>query len=243
MSIYVVGIGPGDKKMMTEEAVWAIGQCEVIAGYDTYIDLIKDMLGGKKVISTGMRKETDRVAAALKEARQGKNVAVISSGDAGIYGMAGLVYEMAENSPDIEIIIVAGVTAASSAAAVLGAPLMNDFAVISLSDQLTPWPLIEKRLAAAAQGDFAVAIYNPSSATRHDYLQKACAIMLNYKDAHTPCGLVRNIGREGCAYELCTLSEMAQKNVDMFTTVIIGNSATRIINNKLVTLRGYTYGQ
>ena len=186
-----------------------------------------------------MRKEVDRCKLAIEEALKGKTVAMISSGDAGLYGMAGIMYQIAANYPDLEVEVIPGISAAFSGAAVLGAPLIADTCLISLSDLLTPWEKIEKRLACAAQGDFCVALYNPSSFKRHDYLQKACDIMLKYQKATVPAGIVRNIGREGQSYEITTLQELRDKEVDMFTTVIIGNSQTEVINNKLVTPRGY----
>jgi len=172
---------------------------------------------------------------------QGNIVAMVSSGDAGIYGMAGIIFETAQNYPEIEIEVVPGITAASSGAAVIGAPLTHDFAVISLSDLLTPWEKIESRLAATAQADFVICLYNPSSKKRKDYLEKACDIILRYQSAELPAGIVRNIGRIGEEYRLMTLGELRNTRVDMFTTVFIGNSQTKIINNKMVTPRGYRY--
>ncbi|MDE5859636.1 MAG: precorrin-3B C(17)-methyltransferase, partial [Oscillospiraceae bacterium] len=183
--------------------------------------------------------ERDRVILAFDEAQNGKTVSLICSGDSGVYGMAGLVYELSEKYPQIEIEIVAGVTAALSGAAVLGSPLTNDFAVISLSDLLTPWKKIEKRLECAAMGDFAVVLYNPSSKKRSDHLSKACDIMLKYKDENTVCGYVKNIGRKGQESVLLTLSELKNASVDMFTTVFIGCLETKIIGGKMVTPRGY----
>ena len=164
---------------------------------------------------------------------------MICSGDAGIYGMASLMYEIGKNYPDIELEVIPGITAASSGAAVLGAPLNHDFCVISLSDLLTPWEKIEKRLIAAAEGDFAMAIYNPSSHKRKDYLQRACDILLAFLEEERACGYVENIGREGTKAVTCTLKELRDKEVNMFTTVFIGNAGSEIINNKLITKRGY----
>ena len=190
-------------------------------------------------MSTPMRQETERCRLAFEEAKKGKKVALICSGDAGIYGMASLMYEIGKNYPDIELEVIPGITAASSGAAVLGAPLNHDFCVISLSDLLTPWEKIEKRLIAAAEGDFAIAIYNPSSHKRKDNLQRACDILLAFLEEERACGYVENIGREGTKAVTCTLKELRDKEVNMFTTVFIGNAGSEIINNKLITKRGY----
>ncbi len=237
--IYVVGLGPGGVEQMTERAIRTLKSCDVIAGYNVYIELIRDAFPDKKFLSTGMRKEVDRCQMALDEALKGQRVAIVSSGDAGVYGMAGIMYEVAAAHPEVTIEVVPGITAACSGAAVLGAPLISDFCLISLSDLLTPIEKIKKRLACAAEGDFVICIYNPSSFKRHDYLQKACDIILQHQQGTIPAGIVRNIGREGEAYELTTLQELRDKEVDMFSTVIIGNSQTKVINGKLVTPRGY----
>lgn len=239
MKIYVVGLGPGKEAMMTQQALAAIEECDVIAGYTVYVDLIADKLGDKKVITTPMKKEVDRCQMALDEAKKGQTVALVCSGDAGVYGMAGLMYEVAQNDPQVEIHIVAGITAACSGAALLGAPLIHDFTVISLSDLLTPMELIEKRLRAAAMGDFSICLYNPSSKKRADYLQRACDILMEEKSPQTVCGIVRNIGREGESHKIISLQELRDTSVDMFTTVFIGNSQTKNINGKMVTPRGY----
>lgn len=237
--VYVVGLGPGGIEQMTTRAREVLAKCDVIAGYHVYIDLIKADYADKEFLTTGMRKEVDRCRLAIEEALKGKTVAMISSGDAGVYGMAGIMYQVAAEHKDLEIEVVPGITAACSGAAVLGAPLIADTCLISLSDLLTPWEKIEKRLDCASQADFCIALYNPSSFKRHDYLQKACDIMLKNQPASIPAGIVRNIGREGEAYELTTLGELRNKEVDMFSTVIIGNSQTQVINNKMVTPRGY----
>ncbi len=239
MKVFVVGLGPGGIEQMTERAIQVLKSCDVIAGYNVYIELIKDAFPGKEFLSNGMRKEVDRCQLALQEALKGKRVAMVSSGDAGVYGMAGIMYEVAAAHPQVQIEVVPGITAACSGAAVLGAPLISDFCLISLSDLLTPIEKIKKRLACAAQADFVICIYNPSSFKRHDYLQKACDIILQYQRADIPAGIVRNIGREGEDYELTTLQALREKHVDMFSTVIIGNSQTKVINGKLVTPRGY----
>ena len=175
----------------------------------------------------------------FEQASKGKQVALVCSGDAGIYGLASLMYEVGKQYPETKLQVIPGVTAANSGAAVLGAPLNHDFCVISLSDLLTPWEKIEKRLMAAASGDFAIAIYNPSSHKRKDYLMKACDILLRTIEEDRPCGYVENIGREGTKAVTCTLKELREADVNMFTTVYVGNSGTEIIDGKLVTKRGY----
>ena len=239
MKLYVIGIGPGGEDQMTLRAVRALEQCDCVAGYGLYLDLIDSLLQGKKRIQTGMTREVDRCTAARDMALSGHQVAVISSGDAGIYGMAGLMFELCQPYPEVEIEVIPGITAACSGGAVLGAPLTNDFAVVSLSNLLTPWETIEKRLYAAAQGDFCLCLYNPSSKRRADHLMRACDILLTERAADTPCGLVRNIGREGESFELMTLQELRDTAVDMLTTVFVGNSATKVVNGRLVTPRGY----
>ena len=238
-TIYVIGMGPGSEDAMTLEAKKILKESDVIVGYTVYLDLLSDDLKDKELISTPMKKEEERCIIAFEEAKKGKNVSFISSGDAGIYGMASLMIEIGEDYPDINVKVIPGVTAASSGAAVLGAPINHDFCVISLSDLLTPFEKIEKRLRAAAMGDFAIVIYNPSSHKRKDYLKKACEILLEILPPETACGYVKNIGREGCSAHYCSLSKLKDEEVDMFTTVFIGNSESRMINKKLVTPRGY----
>lgn len=237
--LYVVGIGPGEHRQMTLEAKEALQECEVIAGYGVYVELIKPYFPDKTYIVTGMRQETERCRLALEAAAEGRRTAVICSGDAGVYGMAGLLFEMAACCPEVEIRVIAGVTAALSGAAVLGAPLGHDFAVISLSDLMTPWEKIEQRLKAAAMADFCICLYNPSSRKRQDYLKRACEIILQYQQPETVCGYVQNIGRDGECSEILTLSRLAEKKVDMFTTVFIGNSQTKRLGGQMVTPRGY----
>lgn len=237
--LYVVGIGPGGRSNMTLEAVEVLEQCAVIIGYTAYVDLVRPHFTGKQYIVTGMKLEMERCETALKTAAAGKTAALVCSGDAGIYGMAGILLEMSVSYPTVEIEIVAGVTAATSGAAVLGAPLGHDFAVISLSDLLTPWERIAKRLRCAAMSDFAICLYNPSSKKRINHLRLACTEILKYQSPETVCGYVRNIAREGEYSRILTLSELADTNVDMFTTVFIGNSMTRRINDQMVTPRGY----
>ena len=214
--LYVVGIGPGEYDMMTGRAIAALQSADVIVGYQVYTELVKEYFPGKEIMTTPMRQEVERCRMAVREAAQGRVVAMISSGDAGIYGMAGLMYEVLEEEgllEQIELEIVAGVTAANAGAAWLGAPLMHDFAVICL--------------------------YNPSSHKRKDYLQKACDILLEELPPQQICGYVENIDREGTCTKVCTLAELRNTTVNMFTTVYIGNSRTRQIGNKMVTPRGY----
>ena len=237
--LYVVGSGPGAYEKMTIEAAEALKKSDVIIGYTVYVDLVKDHFPGKEYLTTPMKKEVDRCVLAFEEARKGKTAAMICSGDAGVYGMSGLMYEVGVNYPEVELEIIPGVTAATGGAAVLGAPLIHDFCLISLSDLLTPWEKIEARLLATAQADFVVCLYNPSSKKRHDYLEKACNLMMKYKSPETVCGIVGNIGRDGEAMEVMTLEELKTTKVDMFTTVFVGNSQTKNINGKMVTPRGY----
>lgn len=237
--IYVVGIGPGAYDLMTGKAVAAMEASDVIIGYTVYVDLVKTHFAGKEFLTTPMKKEVERCMLAFEEARKGKTVSMICSGDAGVYGMSGLMYEIGVNYPDVELEIISGVTAATGGAAVLGAPLIHDFCLISLSDLLTPWEKIEARLLGASQADFVICLYNPSSKKRHDYLQKACDLMMQYKGPETVCGMVTNIGRDGEKGKVLTLKELRDTEADMFTTVFIGNSQTKNINGKMVTPRGY----
>ena len=238
--IFVVGIGPGSYENMTERAQNALSECDVIVGYTVYVDLVKEHYADKEFLTTPMRKEVERCKLAFEEASKGKNVAMICSGDAGIYGMTGVMQELAASYPGVEVENIPGVSAVISGAAILGAPLMHDFAVISLSDLLTPWEKIEKRLNNAAEADFVICLYNPSSHKRKDYLQKACEIVLKHASPETVCGIARNIGREGESIQVLTLGELLNTTVDMFSTVFIGNSQTKNINGKMVTPRGYT---
>ncbi len=237
--IYVVGIGPGEYEQMTMRAANALQSCDVIVGYTVYVDLVKEHFPGKEFLTTPMRKEIERCQLAFDEAEKGKNVAMICSGDAGVYGMAGLMLEIGEGYPQISVEVIPGVTAATGGAAVLGAPLIHDFALISLSDLMTPWEKIEKRLLCASEADFVICLYNPSSRKRHDYLQKACDLMMQHKSPETVCGTVQSIGRDGQTMQVMTLKELRDTQVDMFTTVFIGNSQTRNINGRMVTPRGY----
>lgn len=237
--IYVTGLGPGAADQMTIRAKKVLEKCPVIIGYTVYIDLIREEFPDKIFLSTPMRREADRCRMAFEEAQKGQDVAMVCSGDAGIYGMAGLICEIGKDYPDVRIEIVPGITAASGGAAVLGAPLMHDFAVISLSDLLTPWEKIEKRIRAAAEADFVICIYNPSSKKRADYLKRVCGMILEYRKPKTVCGIVRNIGRDGESYEILSLEKLRDTQVDMFTTVFIGNSNTMELNGRMVTPRGY----
>ena len=237
--IYIVGMGPGREEMMTGEAIYALEQADVIVGYTTYLKLLGQRFQGKELLDTPMRKEEERCRLCFQEAEKGKKVALVCSGDAGIYGLASLMYEIGREYPETELFVIAGITAASSGAAVLGAPLNHDFCVVSLSDLLTPWDAIEKRLHAAAEGDFVIVLYNPSSHKRKDYLMRACDILLCSMEGERVCGYVENIGRDGTKVETCTLKELRNREVNMFTTVFIGSSGTEIINGKLITKRGY----
>ncbi|MBR6967591.1 MAG: precorrin-3B C(17)-methyltransferase [Ruminococcus sp.] len=236
--LYVVGIGAGSLGGMTSDAAKALSAAELIVGYTKYIELIRESFAEKEFYTTGMKQERERVEYALKEGEK-RTVALICSGDPQLYGMAGLAFELSSAYPDTDIEVIPGVTAAFSGGAVLGSPLTNDLAVISLSDLLTPAERIRRRLHCAAEGDFVIVLYNPSSKNRSDYLARACDIILEHRPPHTVCGYVRNIGREGQESRVLTLGELRDTAVDMFTTVYIGNSETKLINGKMVTPRGY----
>lgn len=238
--IYAVGLGPGDLKNMTYFAKEALDEADVFCGYTTYIKLLEHLYPDKPVISTGMTKEVQRCHSALKAASEDETVAMVCSGDAGVYGMAGLLYEISQDYPPIEIEVVPGVSAVLSGAARLGAPLGHDFAVISLSDLLTPWPLIERRLSSASSADFVLCLYNPASKNRKDYLKRACEIIMRYKAPSTICGWARNIARDDESFATLTLDEIRNYEADMFTTIFIGNAMSKIIDGKFVTPRGYT---
>ena len=239
--IYVVGIGPGSKDMMTLEAIKAMENADVIVGYKTYINLITEFIQDKEVVSNGMRQEIDRCKRAVEIAKEGKTVAVISSGDSGIYGMAGLILELVtKQGVDIPVKVVPGVTASIGAAAVLGAPIMHDFCHISLSDLMTPWEVIEKRLRLAAEADFVICLYNPRSKGRSEHLANAFKIMGEFKDGSTPVGIVKDVGREDQEKFICTFDTMDFERVDMTTMVIIGNKSTYIHDDLMITPRGYT---
>ncbi|WP_294750497.1 precorrin-3B C(17)-methyltransferase [uncultured Ruminococcus sp.] len=239
MKLYVAGIGCGSRNGITIEAEKAILSSDIVVGYTVYIEQIKSFYPEKECISTGMKQERERVELALRNASDGKTVALVCSGDSQLYGMAGLAIELSVNYPEVDIEVIPGVTAAFSGGAVLGAPMTHDLALISLSDLLTPMEKIIKRLRCAAEGDFVIALYNPSSKKRADYLQRACDIILEYRSPETVCGIVGNIGREGQQSRVLMLNELRETQVDMFTTVFIGNSETKVINGKMVTPRGY----
>ena len=238
--LYVVGLGPGGREYMTGEAMAALERSEVICGYTVYVELVRPLFPDKETYTTPMTKELDRCRWALEQAQNGRTAAMVCSGDGGVYGMAAPILELLQDYPAVEVEVVSGVTAALSGAAVLGAPLGHDFCVISLSDLLTPWAQIEKRLACAARGDFALSIYNPVSRKRKDYLQKACDILMaNGKSPDTVCGWVRNIGREGQEYRVLSLAELREAELDMFCTVFVGSSTTKQLGDRMVTPRGY----
>ena len=240
MKVTVIGLGPGGGADLTGRARAALEECDLLVGYTAYIDLVKEDFLDKETLSTGMRREVDRCRAAVEAALTGKSVAVVCSGDSGVYGMAGLIYEVAQEYDPIDIEVVPGITAACGGAAVLGAPLTHDFAVVSLSDLLTPWEKIEARLTAAARADFVLCLYNPASKSRPDYLRRACDILLAAgKSPDTVCGTVRNIGRAGEEARILTLGRLRDTQVDMFTTVFVGNSQTKVLGGKMVTPRGY----
>lgn len=237
--LFVVGIGPGGGKGLTREAEAALDAAEVFCGYPVYIGLLRPMWPDTPALTTPMTRELERCHMALESAAKGRTTAMVCSGDAGVYGMAGPVLELSPRYPEVEVEVLPGVTAALGGAALLGAPLMNDFAVVSLSDLLTPWETIEKRLRGAALADFSVCLYNPVSRRRAGHLRRACEILLESKSPETVCGWVKKIGREGQEHRLCTLKELSGEPVDMFTTVFVGNSSTRAVGGRMVTPRGY----
>lgn len=238
-NVIVVGIGPGDYENMTVGADRALQNCDVIIGYSVYVDLVKARYPGKEFLTTPMTQEAKRCRMALDIARTGRNAAMVCSGDSGIYGMAALIYELRGESRVPEIRVIPGLTAASSGAALLGAPLTHDFAVISLSDRLTGWEKIERRLEAAAAADLSIVLYNPASRGRPDHLRRACDILLRHIPGDRPCGVARNIGRPGESRQILTLAQLRDAEADMFCTVFVGNAETRIICGNLVTPRGY----
>lgn len=237
--VIVVGIGPGNYENMTIRADAALQSCDAIVGYHLYVELIKERYPSKEYITTPMTKETDRCRMALEEALKGKTVAVVCSGDSGVYGMAALIYELRGESREPEVEIVPGLTAACSGAALLGAPLTHDFAVISLSDRLTSWEKIEKRLELAAKADLSIVLYNPASHERPDHLRHACEILLKELPKDRVCGICRNIGRKGEAMSIMTLEALQNADADMFCTVFIGNAQSYVIGEKMITPRGY----
>lgn len=235
--IYVVGLGPGNKQNMTFRAYDVLKNSDIIIGYKTYVDLIEDMFPDKKIIKSYMKKEVARCEETLKLALEGNVISLISSGDAGVYGMAGLMLEIANGQVEVEI--VPGITSANASASLGGAPIVHDSVNISLSNLLTDWELIKKRIDLASQGDFVITLYNPKSSGRPELINEARDIMLKYKRKDTPVLIARNVGREGENYDITTLSEMLDYEINMFSTVIIGNSNTKVVNNKMITPRGY----
>lgn len=240
--LVLVGIGPGSIDCMTREVYAALGSANIVVGYSVYIELVKPFFPQKEYLSTPMKKEEERCRLALLKANSGNNVVFICGGDSGIYGLASLAYMIAyKEFKDVAIEVLPGVTAASAGASVLGAPLVTDFAVISLSDALTAWSTIEKRLRGASSADFCIVLYNPSSKKRFDYLKKACSVLLEVLPKNTVCGIVENISRDNENSVVCTLEELYNMRVNMFTTVFIGNSTTVNVNGKMITPRGYNY--
>jgi len=243
--IYVVGIGPGSVDLITPMARRALENSDVVVGYDTYIDLIAPLIEsrpGIEIVRAGMTEEVGRARDACRHAHQGKTVSLISSGDAGLYGMAGLVFEVIEadrNFANIEVEVIPGVTAMLSAASLLGAPLVHDSCTISLSDHLTDWNTIMERVDAAASADFVVALYNPKSSRRKRQIEEAIKLFLQHRDNNTPAGIVQSAYRPGQKVEVTTLGQVLNHEINMLTTIIIGNSNTRIIDGRLVTPRGY----
>jgi len=240
--ITVVGLGPGSLLDMSERAKKAIAEATVAAGYTTYIKLVENLLSGKEIIGTGMMQEVERCRQAVEAAKNGENVVVISSGDAGVYGMAGLVLEILLNLPESErpdYEVVPGISAVNAAAAVLGAPLMHDFAVISLSNLLTPWEKIVKRVEAAAMADFVIALYNPKSKKRVKNIEEVREIALKYRNGDTPVGIVTAATRDNERKVISTLKDFTKEEIDMFSLVIIGNSSTYVKDGWMITPRGY----
>lgn len=235
--IYVVGLGPGNKENMTFRAYDVLKNSDIIIGYKTYVDLIEDMFPDKKIIKSYMKKEVARCEETLKLALEGNIISLISSGDAGVYGMAGLMLEIAGGQVEVEI--VPGITSANASASLGGAPIVHDSVNISLSNLLTDWELIKKRIDLASQGDFVITLYNPKSSGRPELINEARDIMLKHKRKDTPVLIARNVGREGENYDITTLDKMLDYEINMFSTVIIGNSNTKVLNNKMITPRGY----
>lgn len=234
--LYVIGIGPGGREHMTLKAVDSIKKSSVIVGYKPYIEYLEELTEGKELFSTGMRGEVERCKKAIDLVKEGKDTAIVSTGDAGLYGMAGPILEL---SKEIDVEIVPGVTAGFSAAAELGAPIMHDYASLSLSDLLTPWEVILRRAEKAAEGDFVIQIYNPRSKGRKDHLEKVVEIISKHRKKETPVGIVKNSGRGGNEITITTLDSIDYEKIDMLTVILIGNSNTYIENDKIITPRGY----
>lgn len=244
-AVFVVGLGPGERALMTPQAQAAMAQADAVVGYQGYLRSIADLIADKECVGLELGQETERAELALQLSRQGRRVCVVSSGDPGIYGMASIVLERTESMGDDapEVIVVPGVSAVQAAASLLGAPLGHDFAVISLSDLLTPWAVIERRLTVAAVGDFVIAILNPCSRKRDWQLRRAWEVLLRRRSPQTPVGVVRQAYRPEQSIERTTLAELPQTAVDMFSTIIVGNSTTRRFADRLVTPRGYELRQ
>ncbi|MBL0385807.1 precorrin-3B C(17)-methyltransferase [Tumebacillus sp. ITR2] len=242
--LLVIGFGPGSFDHITDRARTAIQESDVIIGYNTYVDLIRGLLTHQEIVRTGMTEEVSRAIEAVRQAELGKKVAVISSGDAGVYGMAGLVYEVLieqgwTEATGVEVEVIPGISAINSCASLLGAPVMHDACTISLSDHLTPWEVIAKRVEAAGMGDFIVALYNPRSGRRTRQIVETQRILLKYRPAETPVGLVKSAYRASQQVVLTTLGEMLEHDIGMLTTVIIGNTSTKVYDGKMITPRGY----
>lgn len=239
--LYIVGLGPGSQQLMTQEAIETIKKVDTIVGYITYIHLVEDMIKGKEIVTTGMRGEIERSKKAIEIAATGKDVAIISSGDAGIYGMAGLVLEMAaKEDKHVDIKVIPGVTASIAAAAALGAPLMNDFCHISLSDLMTPWDVIKERVDAAAKADFVICLYNPRSKGRPNNLHEALDIILKYKSPDTVVGIGKDVARKREIDKITTIKDLDETDINMTTIVIVGNKNTYVADGRMITPRGYT---
>lgn len=242
-TLFVVGIGPGSADFLTGDARSALSKAEFVAGYALYLELVRPFLEGKETLATPMGGEVDRCRAALAAAQNGKTAALVCSGDAGVYGLAGLALELSPEYAGVDVVVVPGLTAALSGASLLGSPLTNDFAVISLSDLLTPWVVIEKRLYGAARAGFVICLYNPGSEGRQSHLEKACGIVLEHRAGGTVCGIARNAGRDGQSARVLSLAELHSTKIDMLSTVFIGNDETVNIGGKMVTRRGYELGR
>lgn len=241
--LYLVGLGPGDRELMTPAAARVIDECDVVLGYSGYIEQIADLIEGKQTLSMGLGEEIERATKAVDLASEGKTVALVSSGDAGIYGMAAPVFQVISDRgrDDVAVEVIPGISAMQSAASILGSPLMQDFCAISLSNLLTPWETISKRVEMAALGDFVVALYNPKSRTRTWQLAAVRDILLKHRDEDTPVGIVRNAYRPDQSSIVTTLDGLSDHydSVDMFTTLVIGNSTTYVSRGKMITPRGY----
>jgi len=236
----VVGIGPGSLEHMSVRAIAVLQGSDCVIGYKTYINLINELVKDKEVITSGMRAEIERASLAIEKAKDGKVVSVISSGDPGVYGMAGLIMEVVRNGKHkVNIEVVPGIPSENAAAALLGAPLTHDHVTISLSDLLTPWDVIEKRIELAAEGDFVIVLYNPKSSERKWQIEKTLGILLSKKPADTPVGIVKSAMRDGQSLVITSLGEVLEHPIDMTTILIVGNSTTFVYDNYMVTKRGY----